>query len=130
MKNIVKLLLMIFAAYFGLTGLYIFLAPETFYQLTPGLADMGPYNFHFIRDVSLTFLVCGLALAYGAWKQLKPVLIFGAAWPFLHALFHLQIWGHRGFPVDHIFVVDAFGVILPGFLALALALKFKPNIAN
>lgn len=117
--------LYIFGLYFFVTGLYIFFAPETFYRLTPGLSDMGPYNFHFIRDVSFSFLAGGGALAYGAFRQNKPVLIFGAAWPFMHALFHSQIWAHRGFPFDHIWLVDTLAVILPGLIVFWLAIKFK-----
>lgn len=121
----IRLCLAIFAVCFLVTGAYIFLAPETFYRLTPGVSDMGPYNFHFSRDVSLTFLACGGALAYGVWCQNKAVMVFGAAWPFLHALFHLWIWMHRGFPFDQIWLVDTLGVILPGIFALGLTLKFK-----
>lgn len=120
-----KVILYFFAAYFFLTGVYIFLAPETFYRLTPGLSDMGPYNFHFVRDISFIFLVSAGAIAYGAARQNKAVIVCGAAWPFLHALFHTQIWAHRGFPFDHIWRVDTVAVILPGLIILWLAVRFK-----
>lgn len=121
----IKTVLYILAAYFFLTGVYIFLAPETFYRLTPGLAEMGPYNFHFIRDVALTFFASGGAIAFGASSGNRPVVIAGAAWPFMHALFHLQIWGHRGFPLDQVWLVDTLAVILPGLLVLVLAMRWK-----
>lgn len=120
-----RYILTILATYFLLTGIYIFAAPVAFYENTPGLSDMGPYNFHFIRDVALIFLVSGGALLYGALKRNKGVAIAGAAWPFLHGLFHLQIWAHRGFPFDQIALVDMVAVILPGMIALGLALKFN-----
>lgn len=125
-----RTILYFFAAYFLLTGLYIFFAPEMFYRLTPGLSDMGPYNFHFIRDVAFTFLVSGGAIGYGAYRQLQPILICGAAWPFMHALFHAQIWGHRGFPFDTIWLVDTVGVILPGLIILGLAVRFRSIRSN
>lgn len=122
-----KIIFYTFAVYFLLTGLYIFIAPETFYKNTPGLSAMGPYNFHFIRDISFVFLVSGGALLYGARHMLKPVLICGAAWPFMHALFHTQIWVHRGFPFDTIWLVDTIAVIVPGLLVFGASLLFDIN---
>lgn len=111
----------ILAAYFFLTGIYLFFFPQLFYDQTPGLSAMGPFNFHFIRDVSFAFLVSGAGLAYAAKRNRRDTAIVAAAWPFLHALFHLTIWGHRGFPLDQIWFFDAAAVVLPGFLALYLA---------
>ena len=120
-------LLYTLAAYFTLLALYVFFLPETFYKLTPGLSMMGPYNLHFIRDVSFAFFVSGAALFYGTRHSKKDVLIIGAAWPFLHALFHCYIWAHRGFPFDFIWFSDAMGVIVPGFTVFILAFKFSPR---
>jgi len=58
-------LLYVLAAYFLLTAVYIFFFPQTFYNQTPGLSAMGPFNSHLIRDVSFAFLVSGSALFYG-----------------------------------------------------------------
>ena len=41
--------------------------------------------------------------------------------PLLHALFHIQIWSHRGFSLDGIAAFDFGAVIAPAFLAAALA---------
>ena len=109
------------------TGLYVFIAPEAFYQNTPGLSLMGPYNGHFIRDVGLAFLASGGATTYGALRGERRLALGGVAWPFLHALFHLQIWGHRGFPFDAIFAFDVVAVITPAMLATALALRLAPE---
>lgn len=109
------------SVYFILTGLYILFLPEMFYRLTPGLDLMGPFNMHFIRDVALTFLVSGGAMLWGALRHNRVALICGAAWPFLHGIYHCMIWSHRGFPFDLIWVTDLFAVIIPGFAALLLA---------
>ncbi len=124
-----KILLHILATYFFATGIYIWFAPNAFYENTPGLSDMGPFSIHFIRDVALTYLASGGAIFYGALKDNRTALICGAVWPLLHALFHIQIWGHRGFPFDNIWATNAFGVVLPGFVAIGLALKFRPATA-
>lgn len=125
-----KIAFYILAIYFLLMAFYIFFMPQTFYDLTPGLSAMGPFNLHFIRDVSFAFLVSGGALFYGARAGKKDILIIGSAWPFLHALFHSYIWMHRGFPFDFIWASDFIGVILPGLIAIVLAIKTPQNLNN
>jgi len=120
-----RILALILSVYFLLTGLYILTMPETFYRMTPGLDTMGPFNMHFIRDVALTFFVSGGAMFWGAVKRNRAALLCGAAWPFLHGIYHCIIWSHRGFPFDHIWAVDVSGVILPGFAALYVAWRTK-----
>lgn len=114
----------ILAAYFFLTGLYLLLAPMHFYSNTPGVSLMGPFNLHFIRDVGLVFLASSGAMAWGVKHQVKSTAVAGASWPFLHALFHIQIWaGMRGFAMDFITLSDFIAVIIPGLLALYAACK-------
>jgi hypothetical protein len=110
--------LMALALGWGLTGLFILALPETFYALVPGLSLMGPFNSHFIRDVGLAFLASGGLLGWGVLRQAASIALAGAFWPALHAIFHVQIWSHRGFPFDGIFAFDLAAVILPPFLAL------------
>ena len=88
---------------------------------------MGPYNAHFIVDVSLVFIVSSLAFGWGVFYQIQTTAIAGAAWPFMHALFHLKIWAHRYFVVDYISLADFAAVIVPGVLVLYLACKVKEN---
>lgn len=125
LSKIMRLLAIILSVYFLLTGVYILTMPEMFYRLTPGLDTMGPFNMHFIRDVALTFLVSGGAMLWGSLKRNRTALMCGAAWPFLHALYHCVIWGHRGFPFDHIWATDVAAVIVPGFAALFIAARRK-----
>lgn len=107
-----------------LTGILIFADPMSFYEIVPGLKLMGPFNMHFIRDVGLAFVASGGALAWGAYVSAQLLVYAGSAWPSLHALFHIQIWGHRGFPMDGIFAFDLVAVIGPPLLALLVMWKF------
>lgn len=112
--------------YFFLTGCYLLLAPMHFYQNVPGVSAMGPFNLHFIRDVGLVFMASGGAMTWGITKRVKSTLVAGAAWPFLHALFHIQIWaGMRGFAMDFITLSDFVAVIVPGLVAMYGALKLE-----
>ena len=104
-----------------LTGLYVLADPEGFYASIPGLSLMGPFSVHFIRDVGLAFVASGGALAWGARAGAFGIALAGLAWPFLHALFHVQIWAHRGFPLDGIFAFDVVVVIAPPVLGLLAA---------
>lgn len=113
----------------GLTGLFILAMPETFYALVPGLSAMGPFNSHFVRDVGLAFLASGALLGWGARTGAAAVALAGVLWPLLHAVFHVQVWSHRGFPFDGIFAFDLAAVILPPFLAL-LAIRALAGGAN
>jgi hypothetical protein len=109
------------------TGVSIFADPHGFYDRTPGLAMMGPYNVHFIRDVGLAFVAAGISAAVGAWRRNRSLAFAGTVWPFLHALFHIQIWSHRGFPFDAIAGFDFVAVMAPAFLAVMLAWRLADN---
>lgn len=100
------------------TGLFILAQPATFYALVPGLEAMGPFNSHFVRDVGLAFLASGGLLGWGAITGAAAIVLAGVLWPLLHAIFHVQVWSHRGFPFDVIFAFDLAAVIVPPFLAL------------
>ena len=102
----------------GMTGLFIVAQPETFYGLVPGLSAMGPFNSHFVLDVGLALLASGALLGRGARTGTTAILLAGVLWPLLHAIFHVQVWSHRGFPFDGIFAFDLAAVIVPPFLAL------------
>ena len=120
-----RLILIVLGLTHFLSGPVIFFAPELFYESIPGLSDMGPFNLHFIRDIGLAFAASGGAVIWGTLKYNKHVAIAGAVWPLLHALFHVQIWGHRGFPFDDIAMFDFVAVIVPAVLMMMLATKIR-----
>lgn len=112
---------LVVAALWVATGVVIFADPQGFYQRTPGVPMMGPFNAHFIRDAGLAFLASGMVTGTGAWRRQRSLALAGTTWPLLHACFHLQMWAHRGFPFDGIAAFDGAAVILPAFAAAALA---------
>ena len=116
-------LLLIAAVHFA-NALTMWFAPHTWYETVPGVAMMGPFNLHFVRDIALVFGMSAGALAYGALKHDRTAAICGAAWPALHALFHIWIWFARGLPVDQIAFVNLAGIQIPAWLALAVAVNF------
>lgn len=113
-----------------LTGPYMFFAPNVFYDNTPGVSMMGPFNLHFIRDVGLAFLVSGGAVIFGALQRNRALAIAGAMWPFLHGLFHLQIWAARNFALDQVAAFDFAAVIIPASAMMVLAWRFKTHQAG
>jgi hypothetical protein len=106
-----------------ISGIYIFVEPLAFYNSVPGLARLGPFSAHFVGDVGLAFFASGVVTVWGAWRQQRELAVAGALWAVLHAMFHLHIWGHRGFVIDGILAFDLAAVIVPSFLALACAVK-------
>jgi len=108
-----------------LTGCFIFAAPKSFYDMIPGLSQMGPFNAHFVGDVGLAYLSGGAILVAGGLLADRRVALAGGLWFCLHSLFHLQIWAHRGFPFDRIFWFDLVAVVLPAFLVLWAALNIR-----
>ena len=120
-----KTLLSLLAVYYFALGVYLLLTPMHFYINTPGVAMMGPFNLHFIRDISFAFLTSGGALGLGAYTGNRALALAGAAWPLMHALFHLTIWYQRNLIVDTVTVSDFLAVIIPGVLVLLLAARIK-----
>jgi len=120
-----RILLYLLAALLFANGLYIFFAPMAFYENTPGVAMMGPFNLHFIRDAGLAYMAGGGLLAWGASKRSRPVAVAGAVWFCLHALFHIQIWVARGAPMDVVALVNLTAIQVPAWAALWLAMTLK-----
>ena len=112
------------AVYAFLIALYIWFLPVQFYENTPGVAMMGPFSIHFMRDVALAYLAGALILAWALRAHDRRLAIAGAVWFVLHGLFHIQIWLMRGVPFDIITASDFAGVILPAALLVWAASRF------
>lgn len=121
----VKILLLIVAAFYGITSLVMWFAPLYWYETTPGVTTTGPFNLHFDRDIALVFLMASSAIAWGAWRDVRLAAIVGAAWPCMHGLFHIQIWMARGLPIDEVAISNLFAIQLPAWTALYLATKLS-----
>lgn len=104
-----------------LTGIVVFVMPQWFYDTVPGVAELGPFNLHFIRDAGLAFAAGGALLALGWYRRDYLVCMAGCTWICIHALYHAQMWLARGMPVDLVAWVNLFGIQLPAWLPLAMA---------
>lgn len=110
------------AGYFLALAIFMWAEPLLWYNTVPGVAATGGYNAHFIRDLALTFAVSGLALIAGVRWADQRLVLFGAAWPCLHALFHIWIWVvHRQAALDLVALSNLLGIQLPAWGALACA---------
>ncbi|MFN3214084.1 MAG: hypothetical protein ACE37M_13350 [Henriciella sp.] len=110
------------------TAIYMFAAPQVFYDQTPGVAMMGPFNTHFIQDAGLAFLTSGGALLWGGRYRNRSVAIFGAVWVCLHATLHAWVWIARGTPLDQVALINLVGIQVPAWLALFAAMKLQGDI--
>ncbi len=102
-------------------GVFMTLAPETWYWLVPGVPDRGPFNQHFLRDIGMIYLLIGVAFIYGAIypRHRRTLWAMPTAWLVAHALFH--IWEVLiGICGPESLLEDFAGVTLPALLALGL----------
>ncbi|OBY28102.1 hypothetical protein [Leisingera sp. JC1] len=104
---------------------YMWTATQHWYATVPGVQQTGPLNIHFAKDVALAFLSSGLALAWAGLKADRSAAVFGSAWLVFHALFHIWIWTHHGFPADLIALTNLTGIQLPAAAALWAALTLQ-----
>jgi uncharacterized protein YjeT (DUF2065 family) len=95
--------------------------PETWFGLIPSVADTGPFNPHFVRDVGSAYLVAGGGLIW-FWldKRARPAAVAGAAFLALHALVHVWDAAAGRESLVH-FLEDVPVVVLPGLLVFKLA---------
>ena len=52
-------------------GIIMVVDPPAWYASVPGVADTGPLNLHFVRDIGFAYFTAGAALVWGA---------FGGGW--------------------------------------------------
>lgn len=114
------------AAWCGAIGLWLVLSPAGFHAGIPGVAETGPLNTHFFRDVGLAFLASAAALGSGAGLRDWRVALAGAGFPLLHGGLHLVEALHHG---PHGGVGALAATMLPGLIALAAVLRLRAMIA-
>ena len=102
-------------------GLAMLIAPEPWYWTVPGVAERGPFNHHFVRDIGMAYLLVGGCFAAGiAVAGQRPALwAVPTAWLGGHALFHVWEVGSGHVPAGAL-TEDFAGVILPALIGLAL----------
>jgi len=102
-------------------GVFMAIAPESWYWLVPGVPDRGPFNQHFVRDIGFIYVLIGAAFGYGAiyTRHRFQLWLMPTAWLVLHAIFH--VWEVLvGICGPEALIVDFGGVTLPALLGLGL----------
>jgi uncharacterized protein YjeT (DUF2065 family) len=108
-------------------GLTMLAIPDTWYDLVPGVAQTGPLNPHFVRDIGAAYLVAGATLVWFATdRAARPAALAGAAFLAIHALIHL--WDAAAEREHaHQLLVDLPTVFLPPALAIWIAWSPKSS---
>lgn len=107
----------------ALNGAFMLGAGRRWFETTPGVADTGPFNPHFVADVGAAYLVAGFALLARAWRpRFWPAAAAGAAFFCGHAAIHVVslLRGH-----SHHAGFELALVVLPAALSLWAAFPSK-----
>ncbi len=104
-------------------GLVMLTLPSFWYAETPGVAETGPLNVHFIRDIGLAYLAASLAMWFGIRRKDALLLALSAIFSAGHAATHLidHGVGHGAHGVAAI-AGEFIGIYLPAAITLLLAL--------
>ena len=79
----------VLAAYYASTGVFMLFFGSAFHAL-PMVAQTGPFNSHFVRDVGAAFLASAFGLAARSWRsRYRSAAAVGALVVVLHAVIHL-----------------------------------------
>jgi hypothetical protein len=102
-------------------GAVMLLAPPLWYGSVPGVADTGPFNPHFVRDIGCAYLVSGGALTWFAFDaRARAAALASGAFLALHALVHLWDAAAGRESLGHT-LQDLPGVFAPAAIALWVA---------
>lgn len=101
-------------------GIFMLLAPGTWYAFVPTVSGTGPFNAHFVRDIGCAYVAAGMGLVWlvrdaRAW----PAVMAGAVFLTLHAVTHAgeYIEGRALWPG---LAMDLVLVFAPAALAIVL----------
>ena len=117
-------ILAVIAAGSAVNALWMLVAPRHWYEVVPGVADFGPFNEHFVRDIGCVYLTGGLALTWALFTRrwrfplVAPVALFQGG----HALLHVFDTA-RGHVSAHHWWLDLPTIHLPAVLLLAVAVS-------
>ena len=103
----------------GSSGAFMLVAPAAWYASVPGVPMTGPFNWHFVIDIALAYLISAAGLLIAAVRLNRALAIQAASWPVAHALFHLFLWAHHEVPQGLALPTEAVGVLGLGALAAA-----------
>ncbi len=104
-----------------LNGVVMLALPAWWYSVVPGVADTGPFNPHFVRDIGAAYVAAGGGIAWFLRDPAaRPAALIGCAFLSLHALVHLWDWAAGRESLVQL-LRDGPTVILPGLLILGVA---------
>jgi hypothetical protein len=104
-------------------GLFMLLAPSTWYHFVPGVTHTGPFNQHFIRDIGLIQMFLGAAFGVGTIRPAIRFVLWAAATSWLIAHAGLHLWeGAVGICSPSTILRDFPAVILPALIGVALTM--------
>lgn len=110
--------LLLFLA-FSVNGVTMLGWPQWWYLHLPGVAETGPFNAHFVRDIGAAYLVAGLT--FGALLQriegARPAAFASCGFLLIHAGIHLVEALAGIHPIAH-FLRDVPAVLALPLLAL------------
>ncbi len=126
LDRLAQVLIALVALFSLVFGSYMLWDPNGWYHLLPTVKFTGPPNPHFIRDIGLAYLACGVVLGFAAVNPPMRWLaaLAGALWLSLHGGLH--VWEvSTGICAPGVFWQDAPGVLGPPLLVwIALGLMF------
>lgn len=102
-------------------GVFMLVAPESWYWTVPGVPVRGSFNQHFVRDIGIQYLLMGVAFVYGAINSQQRLLLWWlpTTWLVGHAVFHvLEV--AVGMCGPEYLLVDFAGVTFPALVCLSL----------
>ena len=125
LDRLVQVVLGIAALFALANGVFMLVAPISWYDFVDTVKASGPPNGHFIQDIGIAFLVSGGVLAYAA---INPVMRWGSAvvgnlFPTFHGVLHIYEVV-TGICSPDIFWRDAPGVLGPA-IAVWIALGIQ-----
>ncbi|HEV2548500.1 MAG TPA: hypothetical protein VGU20_14260 [Stellaceae bacterium] len=106
---------------FVANGLFMVVAPAAWYGFIPGVANSGPFNPHFVRDIGCAYLVAGGGLLWFAFDgRARAAAVIAAGFLTLHALVHLLDWAADRESLMQL-AIDAPTVLVPGAFIFKIA---------
>lgn len=57
-------------------GLFMLVAPESWYWTAPGVQVRGSFNQHFVRDTGIQYMLIGVAFVYGTLNSRYRLLLW------------------------------------------------------
>ncbi|BBN81493.1 hypothetical protein PA25_14780 [Pseudoalteromonas sp. A25] len=112
-------------------GIFMVISPEPWYWAVPGVAERGPFNQHFIRDLGFIYGLIGSSYLCGLLYISQRVALWclSSAWLVCHAIFHIwEIW--VGICGPEFFLIDFGGVTLPALVSVGLVYRSYSRAEN